>query len=336
MKAAEFDFPLPASLIASEPPEKRDSSRLMTLGRDGSIGHMSFSDLPGLMKRGDMLVLNDTKVFPARLEGLRQDGKRLDILLVRKIKWERWEILSRGNYTGRLFISENLSAFVYEGRSAKLISSGDVGEALWADGLMPLPPYIKRRPDERDKERYQTVYARKEGSIAAPTAGLHFTPELLDDIRARGVTVRFITLHVGRGTFAPVRAEEIERHGMEEEGFEIGSGTLDEIRGLRASGGRLFSVGTTTTRAMEGFFSGRFRALPSKNGSIKGLTDVFIYPGFEFKAVDCLITNFHLPRSTPLMLAGAFAGRENLKAAYSQAVSLGYRFFSYGDAMLIL
>jgi S-adenosylmethionine:tRNA ribosyltransferase-isomerase len=268
---------------------------------------------------------------------VKPTGGRLDILLVRNIAGDRWEILSTGRYTGPLAISGKLTAEIHGGRTADLTYSGDLKEILWEAGEMPLPPYIRRGPNGMDKERYQTVYARDDGSIAAPTAGLHFTGELLAAIEAKGVLVRYLTLHVGKGTFAPIRTENVRDHVMEPEFFEIEKGLVSEIKGLK---GRLVAVGTTATRAVEGFTAVRYSSIRNGRGSFAGSTDIFIYPGYGpgygFRAVTSLVTNFHLPRSTPLMLASALCGRERLLAAYAEAVREKYRFFSYGDAMLIL
>lgn len=337
MKTEDFDFTLPPALIAERPLERRDASRLLVLRKNGRRHHGRFSDLPGYLRRGDMLLLNDTRVLPVRLTGRKPDGRELDILLVRNLSRSgsgaRWEILSRGRYSGPLEISDGLQAEVRGGRQAELFFEGDLRDALWKHGEMPLPPYIKRKASPLDKKRYQTVYAKVDGSIAAPTAGLHFTKRLLSELGRKGVLVRRLTLHVGRGTFAPVRAEDIKNHRMEEESFEINARLIEEIQLLR---GRLVCVGTTTTRAVEGFLSGRYRACDGGNGTLKGSTDIFIHPGYSFRAVRGLLTNFHLPRSTPLMLASALAGRENLLDAYQEAVLSAYRFFSYGDAMLIV
>lgn len=332
MKVSDFDFELPESRIALKPAERRDSSRLMVLLPDGGLHHRSFSDLPEYLDEGDMLLLNRTKVTPVRLAGTKPGGGKLEILLVRNLGDDRWEIMSRGKYSGPLEISPALSAEIEDGKTARLIYEGELECVLWETGRMPLPPYIKREPDEEDKERYQTVYARKAGSIAAPTAGLHFTEELLESIERRGVLVRYLTLHVGTGTFTPIRTENVEDHLMDSEHFEMEKSLLEEIRRLR---GRLVAVGTTTTRAIEGFLSGQ-SAISEDGNSLKGSTDMFIYPGYRFRAVSALVTNFHLPRSTPLMLASALAGRPRLLDSYREAVREGYRFFSYGDAMLIL
>ncbi len=334
MLASELDFPLPDGAIALEPAAVRDQARMLTLQRaTGKISHQRFSDLPQYMSPGDMLILNRTKVMPVNLLGTRPDGSTLDVLLVRAIEGDTWEVLSRGGYTGPLEFPGGIRAVMKDGRRAELSYEGDLGALLWRNGRMPLPPYIKREPDERDKLRYQTVYAEVEGSIAAPTAGLHFTPELIDEIKAKGVSVRYITLHVGRGTFAPIRAEELKDHRMDSERFEVPEALMDEIAGRR---GRLFSVGTTCTRTLEALLNGRHGELQARDGMIRGETDIFIRPGHEFRAVDALITNFHLPRSTPLVLAAAFAGRGPLMAAYAEAIAQGYKFFSYGESMLVL
>ncbi len=333
MKTSEFDFPLPADLIAERPLKRRDGSRLLVLGRDGSVKHRRFYDLPGFLQSGDMLLLNNTRVMPARLRGRKRNGRELEILLTRNVSGRKWEIMSRGRYTGPLEISGAFRAEIYRGETAELHHEGDLGDVLREAGEMPLPPYIRRRAGELDRERYQTVYAEHEGSIAAPTAGLHFTKGLLKKLEEKGVLIRYLTLHVGRGTFTPIRAERLEEHRMEEEAFEMPSSLADEIRSLKGS---LIAVGTTTTRAVEGFMSNRFApSAASGNGVVRGGTDIFIRPGYRFRAVSGLLTNFHLPRSTPLMLASALSGGKNLLRAYAEAVDRSYRFFSYGDAMLI-
>ncbi|MFN3739154.1 MAG: tRNA preQ1(34) S-adenosylmethionine ribosyltransferase-isomerase QueA [Thermodesulfovibrionales bacterium] len=335
MTLKEFEFELPSGLIAQRPPEKRGLSRLLVLRKDGTILHRKFSEIGEFLNQGDMLVLNNTKVLPVRLEGRKPTGGRIVLLLVRPLEDGYWLILSRDDYKGIITVSEELKIELLGGGKARLLYSGDLNEILWNKGQMPLPPYIKRRPLPEDKEWYQTVYAEVPGSIAAPTAGLHFTEEILEGLRRKGILIREITLHVGPGTFRPVRTESIEEHKMEEEIFEIPSLLFREIREVKARGRRVISTGTTTTRALEGYASGRYKEL-SYNGVIKGSTDIFIYPGYEFKVIDGLITNFHLPRSTPLILSSAFAGAENLKRAYKEAIARGYRFFSYGDAMFII
>ncbi|MEW6214329.1 MAG: S-adenosylmethionine:tRNA ribosyltransferase-isomerase [Nitrospirota bacterium] len=369
MKVADFDFFLPKDLIARKPIKERDSSRLLVLHRDGMLEHKRFSDIPSYLDPGDMLLINNTKVFPARLTGFKQTGGKLEILLVREKKDNVWEVLSRGNYSGILRISENLEAELHDGKTAHFKYSGDFMDNIWKYGSMPLPPYIRRMADESDKERYQTVYAKEEGSIAAPTAGLHFTDRLLKEIISKGVIVRELTLHIGTGTFRLIRTKNVEEHLMNPEYFEINRDLISEIEKVKKSDKRLITVGTTTTRAIEGYFSGQWSAVNGKEqiqdagckmqdrnlmyhesgimnrGScimhresrrIKGYTDIFIYPGYEFKAVNALITNFHLPKSTPLILTSAICGWEKLMNAYREAIARRYRFFSYGDAMLIL
>lgn len=333
MRASDFDFSLPESLIANEPVQPRDHCRLLILNREGQIDERYFFHLSDYLEKGDLLLFNNTKVFPARLAGRKKTGGKVEFLLVREIEPFTWEILCRERFTGFLTISEGFSADIKDGRIATIKYDGVLIEKLWQIGEMPLPPYIKRRPDERDKEWYQTVFAERIGSIAAPTAGIHFTPELIEKIRSKGVSVVFITLHVGTGTFRPVKAEDIEDHRMDPEYFEIDKDVLKAIERAKAAGRRVFAVGTTTTRAVEGFFT---HGGEVHNGLIKGMTDIFIYPGYKFKVIDGLITNFHLPRSTPLYLTSALCGRENLMKAYRFAISKRYRFFSYGDAMLIL
>ena len=386
MEVEEFNFDLPQELIALRPASERDASRLFVL-MDGKTEHRHFYDLPQYIEKGDLLLINDTRVLPVRLLGRKKTGGLLEVVLVRKTGArdsngrdgngngsgdgdvcngnsyvqaadsyveETWEALYRGRYTGILKVSEELSLeFCGRDREVKVICKGGLLQALAGCGQMPLPPYIKRRPDETDKERYQTVYAKKEaraktgraggncpGSIAAPTAGLHFTPELLEAVRAKGALVRSLTLHVGRGTFMPVKSLKVEDHRMEREHFEFDSALPEEINDIRAGGGKVFAVGTTTTRAIESFFSGTYMPdaaddMPADDKKVLGSTDIFIYPGYRFRAVDRLVTNFHLPGSTPLMLASAMAGRERLLKAYEKAISGGYRFFSYGDAMLL-
>ncbi|MGQ9570537.1 MAG: tRNA preQ1(34) S-adenosylmethionine ribosyltransferase-isomerase QueA [Thermodesulfovibrionales bacterium] len=340
MRVTDFDFYLPDELIAKRPLIKRDNSRLLVLHRDGLIEHRKFFELPEYLSPGDMLLINNTKVFPARLKGYMRTGGTLDILLVREKGDNVWEILSKGRFTGIIKISEELEAEIYDGITAKFMCSGNLMDKVWKYGSMPLPPYIKRFPDEADKETYQTVYAKKEGSIAAPTAGLHFTVELLSELSSKGILVKELTLHVGVGTFKPVRTVDFEQHIMEAEFFEIEKSLIAEIEKVKNSGKRVFSLGTTTTRAIEGYMSGMYNTNnenKKQNSEIlHGFTDIFIYPGYKFKAINSLITNFHLPKSTPLMLVTALCGWEKLKKSYEEAIALKYRFFSYGDAMLIL
>jgi S-adenosylmethionine:tRNA ribosyltransferase-isomerase len=337
MKATDFDFHLPEYLIASRPAVPRDSCRLLILHRDGSMEHRRFSDITEYLAEGDLLLLNDTKVFPARLLGTKQTGGKLEVLLVEETEPDVWKVLTREKYTGKVFLSGRLLGEMSPLGHLRVEHGADFRKTLWEAGLMPLPPYIKRKPEEADKEWYQTVYAEREGSIAAPTAGLHFTDALLEALGKKGVLVRFLTLHVGTGTFRPIKCDSLEKHTMDEESFELHRDLLQTIRMTKEFGGRLIAVGTTTSRAIEGFFSGKYREDPAgMNGSIRGRTNIFIYPGYRFRAVDSLVTNFHLPGSTPLMLASALRGKGRLLEAYGRAVSMKYRFFSYGDAMLIL
>jgi S-adenosylmethionine:tRNA ribosyltransferase-isomerase len=335
MKAAEYDFFLPEALIAARPLERRDGSRLLVLRGDGTCEHKHFFELTSLLNAGDMLVINKTKVFPARMIATKPSGGRIDILFVREVSPGIWDIMSRGSYTGHIELFGTLKAQVSEGKRAVFENNAGLRDLLWERGEMPLPPYIRRRPDEKDRETYQTVYAEVEGSIAAPTAGLHFTKELLGALTAKAVKIRSVTLHVGTGTFRTVKADDIREHRMDSELFELEPELIEEIREVKRRGNRVIAVGTTTTRALEGFLSGRCEVV-SSNGTIRGTTDIFIYEGYRPKAVDALITNFHLPRSTPLMLASVFSGRERLLHAYEEAISRRYRFFSYGDAMLVL
>jgi S-adenosylmethionine:tRNA ribosyltransferase-isomerase len=335
MKITDFDYLLPEDLIAKRPLKERSSSRLLVVHKDGITEHRMFPDIVTYLNAGDMLILNNTKVFPARLTGMRKNGNPLEILLVKNISKDTWEVLSKGRYTGILLFNDEFSAELHNGEVARFYYSGDFMENIWKYGTMPLPPYIKRLPDTSDKETYQTTYAKQEGSIAAPTAGLHFNNSLLERIKAKGVILRELTLHVGVGTFKMIRTEYVEDHSMDSEYFEISRSLFSEIDLVSASGRKVFAVGTTTTRALEGYMSGNC-AVTSQNGSVRGVTGMFIYPGYTFKVVDSLITNFHLPRSTPLMLASALCGRETLLKSYKEAATAGYRFLSYGDAMLIL
>ncbi|RMG73611.1 MAG: tRNA preQ1(34) S-adenosylmethionine ribosyltransferase-isomerase QueA [Nitrospirae bacterium] len=333
MKIEDFDFTLPQHLIATFPVRRRDRSRLFVLREDGRAEHCYFRDIVHYLREGDLLILNNSKVIPARLRGRKPTGGKLEILLVRPLGGGSFEILSRGRYSGELILEGGLKATVSEGRIVSF-DREDISDYLWKYGLMPLPPYIKREPLPEDRNWYQTVYAEREGSIAAPTAGLHFSTELLEEIEKRGVKIRYITLHVGIGTFMPVKSERVEDHRMQSESFQLQSSLIDEIREAKARGNRVFAVGTTVTRTVEAVLSGHF-VNNSSNGLIQGSTDLFIYPGYEFKAVDVLCTNFHLPRSTPLLLVAAFSGRQRILNAYAEAISKNYRFFSYGDAMLI-
>ena len=345
MKTADFDFELPDGLIALRPAQVRDRSKLLILRRDGPAEHKSFIDIADYLDSGDLLILNNTRVMPVRLLGSKPSGGRIDLILVREDANGSWEVLYKGRYLGPLSFRGDVEAELFEvpgvegeKRRLRFRSAGDrhISEILEQCGSMPLPPYIKRSPDEDDIHRYQTVYAEKSGSIAAPTAGLHFTDELLRSLSEKGVLIRRLTLHIGPGTFKPIKADHLSDHSMQSEYFEIEASLLSEIDRTKKAGKRVITVGTTATRALEGFLSGRCEERGNGDGIIRGSTDIFIHPGYEFRAVDVLLTNFHLPRSTPLMLASAFCGFGKLMEAYDEAISRGYRFFSYGDAMLIL
>lgn len=342
MKVNDFDFHLPEELIAQTPLENRTSSRLMVLDKENkSIQHQHFYDLKNHLKKGDCLVLNDTRVLPARLFGQKADtGAKVEILLLKEEGQDTWETLVKPAKrvkpgTEITFGDGRLKAVCvgesdHGGRHLKFIYSGIFYELLDDLGQMPLPPYIKEQLEEKD--RYQTVYAVHQGSAAAPTAGLHFTEEMIEEIKASGVHVTFITLHVGLGTFRPVSVEDILEHDMHAEFYQITKGTAELLNHVRESGGRIITVGTTSTRTLETVtnkFDGKFE-------EDSGWTDIFIYPGYEFKAIDGLITNFHLPKSTLIMLVSAFASKEFVMEAYNEAVEEKYRFFSFGDAMLIL
>ena len=341
MRRDDFHFTLPQELIATEPPEARESARLMTIDRSsGIISETTVSSLPELLQPFDLLILNDTKVIPARLHGLKSTGGKVEIFLVRRLtgEGELWEALLRSSKSllpgAVITLPEEVFATVVSSGSeeTRVISfSGTDDFFAWLDrnGAVPLPPYIKREPHEKDRDRYQTVFAKERGAVAAPTAGLHFTESLLDRIRSKGVEVATITLHVGLGTFMPVRTEELREHRMHRERYSIPEETVSTVARCRAAGGRVIAVGTTVARTLEYASEGN---LP-KAGD--GEADIFIYPGYEFKVVDALITNFHLPESTLLMLVSAFAGRERILDAYRRAVEGGFRFYSYGDAMFI-
>jgi S-adenosylmethionine:tRNA ribosyltransferase-isomerase len=348
----DYAYALPDALIAQHPAAERDRSRLMVLDRaGGGLAHRHFHELPEILDPGDLLVLNDTRVVPARLTGRKVSGGRVEVLLLdfagareRAAETGRFESLclvraSRRPRPGeRLHFAASLTAEVLgeEGHGLRLRFSaeGDAAEALLRQGQMPLPPYI-RRDDPRsspcdDERAYQTVYAARAGAVAAPTAGLHFSRDLLERLARRGVRTATITLHVGYGTFLPVRVQDIREHRMHAEHFRIPSEAAAAVNAARREGRRVIAVGTTCVRSLE------FAAAPDgRLTAAEGANDLFIYPGYRFRVVDAMITNFHLPRSTLLMLAAAFAGRETILAAYGDAVARGYRFFSYGDAMLI-
>jgi S-adenosylmethionine:tRNA ribosyltransferase-isomerase len=343
VNVSDFDFDLPPESIAQRP-APRGTSRLLTLDRaTGAVGHGSVADLPSLLRPGDLLVVNDTRVVPARLFGTDDEGRRAEFLLVERTEdpatWDCLAKPGRRAKPGRTFdFGEGLRGTVSgkgePGRYRVVFSGTPLAEALPRVGTTPLPPYIHREggvADARDAEDYQTVYAREPGAIAAPTAGLHLTTEVLDELHARGVESAPVTLHVGIGTFKPVKVTEVEEHRMEPERGFIPSGTAEAIRRAKEEGRRVVAVGTTSVRSLES--SARENGGNVAEGPFE--TRLFLVPGAEFLVVDALLTNFHLPRSTLLMLVSAFAGREKVLAAYREAVARGYRFFSYGDAMLI-
>ncbi|AUW62659.1 MULTISPECIES: tRNA preQ1(34) S-adenosylmethionine ribosyltransferase-isomerase QueA [Staphylococcus] len=341
MNVEEFDYHLPESLIAQTPLKNRDQSRLLVLGRKtGNIAHKHFTDIMDYFEPGDTLVLNDTRVMPARLFGLKEEtGAKVEMLMLTRIEDNDWEVLLKpakrikvGNtlsFGNGKIIAECIKELEQGGRIMRLHYEGILEERLDELGEMPLPPYIKERLD--DPDRYQTVYAKENGSAAAPTAGLHFTDELLQKIKDKGVNIAFITLHVGLGTFRPVSVEDIDDHEMHSEYYQMTKETADMLNKTKENGYRIISVGTTSTRTLE-----TIRRDHEQFVATSGWTDIFIYPGFEYKAIDGLITNFHLPKSTLVMLVSAFSSREYILNAYKEAVKLKYRFFSFGDAMLII
>ena len=339
MNIEQFDFELPEELIAQTPLEKRDTSKLLVLDKKtGEIEHKHFTDIIDYLESGDTLVLNDTKVIPARLYGVKEETKALiEILLLKEVKKDTWECLvkpAKRIHVGEIVkFSDKLSAQCTEVKDEgirvfKLIYKGILYEILDELGEMPLPPYIHEKL--KDKDRYQTVYAKNIGSAAAPTAGLHFTLDLLNKIKEKNVNVVYITLHVGLGTFRPVNVENINDHKMHSEFYMMSKETAEVLKQTRKNNKKIISVGTTSTRTLETimYLYGEFK-------ECSGWTDIFIYPGYKFKAIDNLITNFHLPKSTLVMLVSALAGRENIMNAYKEAIKREYRFFSFGDSMFI-
>lgn len=334
----EFDYPFDPSLVAQYPLPERDQARLLVLDREkGTIEHRRFFEIGDYLKEGDLLVLNDTRVIPCRLAGRKEKtGGRVELLLIKRLQGDTWEVMSGDRLREGLKITFSstcsceimsisdeyaIATFSYEGRWESVLSN--IGKA-------PLPPYIKRNPVEDDREWYQTVYASEDGSIAAPTAGLHFTGDMLRTLSSKGVITTYITLHIGTGTFKPVKVEWVEDHKMSHEWFEVGEDAADLILKVKNKGAKIVAVGTTSVRALEQAAAG------GEIKAMRGETALFIYPGFRFNVVDAIITNFHLPKSTLLMLIMAFAGREKILKAYEEAVGLRYWFYSYGDAMLIL
>ncbi len=336
VRLADFDYELPQRLIARTPHPERSASRLLHL-RGERIEDRVFRDLPDLLRPGDLLVANDTRVLHARLLGVKPSGGRVEVLIERITGEREVDAQIRASHKPRpgtsLLLEGSLRAEVVgrNGDFFRLRFAGDdaVIDLLERHGRLPLPPYLEREPDALDETRYQTVYSRAHGSVAAPTAGLHFDVALLDAIEARGVSIARLTLHVGAGTFQPVRVQELARHRMHRERYIVPPETVEAVEATRGRGGRVLAVGTTSLRALEA---------ASATGTLRrgeGETDLFILPGYRFRVVDCLLTNFHLPRSTLLMLAAAFGGAQNVRRAYAHAITSGYRFYSYGDAMFI-
>lgn len=344
MHVSDFDYYLPEGLIAQHPSDKRDESRLLVADRKtGRLEHRLFYNILDYLNPGDCLVMNNSKVIPARLFGVKEmTGAKVEFLLTKRIEDDLWEAMVRPGK--KLHVGDRVSFTADGSLSAKIMEhgqggtrvacfeyAGDFHELLERIGKMPLPPYIERESDDEDRKRYQTVYCKEEGSVAAPTAGLHFTEELIEEVQRKGVKTAFVTLHVGIGTFRPVKCENIEEHQMHFEEYEIDEKTAAVINETKRAGGRIVSVGTTSTRTLE--------SAANEDGIVaagRGSTGIFIYPGYRFKVIDSLITNFHLPKSTLLMLVSALYNREAILAAYKEAVDQKYRFFSYGDAMLII
>ena len=340
MNVSDFYYDLPEELIAQTPIEKRDESRLMVLNRDKqTIEHKTFKDIIDYLEPGDCLVRNNTKVIPARLYGKKATGAKIEFLLLNRIEGDIWECIVRPGHKLKPGTEVEFGEGILKGtvldimpggtRKVEFKYEGIFNEILDQIGLMPLPPYIHE--SLKDKDRYQTVYAKYDGSAAAPTAGLHFTPELFEKIRAKGIEVANVTLHVGIGTFRPVKVENVEEHHMHSEHFYIKQEDVDKINTAKKNGKRVIAVGTTSCRVLE--------TIADENGMVKateGDTQIFIYPGYKYKCLDGLVTNFHLPESTLIMLVSALAGRDYIMKAYNEAVKERYRFFSFGDAMLIL
>ena len=340
MNVSDFNFELPQELIAQDPLEERSSSRLLVLHKNtGETEHRSFRDLKSYLQKGDCLVINDTKVIPARLYGVREEtGAKIEVLLLKRREGDVWETLVKPGKKARPgtrlsfgdgLLKGTVTDVAEEGnRLIRFFYEGIFEEILDRLGQMPLPPYITHKLE--DKNRYQTVYARYEGSAAAPTAGLHFTEELLKQIADKGVETAYVTLHVGLGTFRPVKVDNLLEHHMHSEYYEVTKEAAHKINSAKAKGGRIICVGTTSCRTVE--------SAADEDGMVQpgcGNTEIFIYPGYRFKVLDCLITNFHLPESTLVMLVSALAGRENVLAAYREAIRERYRFFSFGDCMFI-
>jgi S-adenosylmethionine:tRNA ribosyltransferase-isomerase len=355
VRLTDFDFELPEERIALRPASPRDSARMLAVDAEGALADLRVSDMPDQLAPGDALVFNDTRVIPARLRGVRRRGEsivQVEVTLHRRVSASRWAAFAKpgrrlaagdriefGEASDRACLLSSLAATVVEkGEGGEVtlafdLAGPDLDLAVAERGAMPLPPYIasRRAEDDQDLTDYQTVYAREDGSVAAPTAGLHFTAELLERLRARGVSLHFVTLHVGAGTFLPVKADDLADHHMHAETGEVSPATADALNAVRAAGGRLVAVGTTALRLLES-------AAGEEDDVIRpfsGETSIFITPGYRFRTADALVTNFHLPRSTLFMLVSAFSGLTTMRAAYAHAVAAGYRFYSYGDASLL-
>ena len=340
MKVADFDFNLPEELIAQTPMDPRDESRLLVVPREGDqLKEGIFKDIINYLEEGDLLILNNTQVIPARLYGNKTTGAAIEVLLLTPLDEDKWEVLVRpGNklkqgakvvFGDGLLKGEIVDYTDFGGRIIQFEYEGDFDQIIDKLGEMPLPPYITERLE--DPDRYQTVYAEHRGSAAAPTAGLHFTETLMDKLKKKGVKIDYVTLHVGLGTFRPVKVDKVEEHEMHSEIYQVSEETAQLINQTRSEGGRIITVGTTATRTLE--------TVTDEDGVIhpgSGETDIFIYPGYQFKAIDGLITNFHLPKSTLIMMISAFIGREKVMNAYQYAIDNRFRFFSFGDAMLII
>ncbi len=329
LKLTEFDYPLPKELIAQYPRENREEARLLILDRStGEISHAIFKDINKFFRKNDLLVLNDTKVLHCRLMGKKTTGGRVEILLTKRINGETFSCLvqpSRIKVGEKIIFANGQINGVLKAKGVISFKKADA-DNIYNFGVVPLPPYIKREPEDLDKNYYQTVYAKNEGALASPTAGLHFTKKSMDELTGAGVKLSFVTLHVGLGTFRPVKCENIIEHKMDSEYFLIPDATVAFLKQAKADNGKIIAVGTTSLRALETYASGH------KEGS----TDLFIYPGYKFELVDAILTNFHLPKTTLLMLVCAFGGKEQVMKAYQEAVEKKYRFYSYGDAMLII
>ena len=334
MQPSDFRINIPSESIAQTPLKDRSSSRLMHLEHD-SINDLTFSDLPQILRKDDLLILNNTKVLPARLLGNKESGGKVEIFFERLLT--DLSFLAQLKFSGKIHLGTKivineevfLKIEAREDQFFTISTETPVMKMLNSNGLTPLPPYIKRIPNTDDRRRYQTVFAKKEGAVAAPTAGLHFTPDVLNEIRNKGVEIGELTLHVGAGTFAPLRTEQIKSRKLHQEYFEIDQTLCDQIKIAKSNGGRIIAVGTTVVRALE--------SLMQENGiePMSGLTDIFIVPGFNFQLVDAMVTNFHLPESSLIMLVSAFAGKERILKSYQHAVDNGYRFYSYGDSMFL-